>query len=241
MKEIITRIDLHTLKNETHARAGENLNAIFVKHNPQALGIKPLYELYRSALNKELEAFDLISRNDLAAKIADQDHARSAIFRGFISSVRIAKTHFDHRHREAAHLLYDILKRHENEEKMTFDSEVAANDSLGHVLQQSAASQAIAQLGMGGWHGKLTQENTTFAALIAERNSEIVEKIALQVRASRAATDRYYSAIVNQMENLWMVGITSSIAFIKELNATIEQIRHAIVQEAGKQRAIISL
>lgn len=234
--EIITRIDLHTLRNETHARAGESLNVIFVKHNPQALGVKPLYELYRSALNKELEAFDLISRSDLAARIAEQDHARSAIFRGFICSVEAAKNHFDRRSREAAHLLYGILKRHENEEKTTFDSESAANDNLGNVLRQSAASQAIAQLGMSGWRDRLVQKNAAFDTLIAERSSETIEKTALQVRTSRAATDRYYNAMVNQIENLWMVGITSSVAFIKELNAATEQIRHVMVQEMNRRK-----
>ncbi|MDR1416225.1 MAG: DUF6261 family protein [Prevotellaceae bacterium] len=238
MKEIITRVDLHTLRNEAHTHAGEDLNVIFVKHNPQALGVKPLYDLYKSALNKELETFDLVNRNDLALRITEQDHVRSAIFRGFTGSVKVAKNHFDHRYREAAHLLYDILKRHENEEKATFDDEATASDNLKNVLQQTVATQAIAQLGMGEWRDKLLQENAVFAALMIERNSEVVEKIALQMRKSRAATDRYYNAIVNQLENLWMIGITSSVAFIKELNSVLEQIRRLVVQEASRRRVI---
>jgi hypothetical protein len=238
MSEIITRIDLYALKNESHVQAGESMSAVFVKHSPQALGVKPLYDLYKGSLNKEQEAFDLMGRNDLAARMASQDHVRCSLLHGFIDSVRVAKKHFDSLHREAAYLLHSVLKRYEDVEKLPFDSDATAAGSLVFALHQASVEQAIAQLDMGGWRDRIVQESAALTVLTTERYSEAAEKIALKMRVARTATDKYYNALVNQMENLWMVGITSSIVFIRELNAVIEKIAHIVLatQEASEQK-----
>jgi hypothetical protein len=230
MKKIITHVDLRALKSETHSQVSESINAILAKHNPQALGVKPLYDLYRSALGKEQRVIDLTCRNNLAAKIAEQDLAHGAIFRGFADFVRAAAHHFDENHRKAARQLHSLVERYENTERTAFDDVIAANDELERALQQAAYGQAVAQLGISGWRERLAVENAALNALTTERYSDAAEKIALAMRITRAATDRYYSAIVNHVENQWVVGINSSVAFVKELNIALEKIRAEFLQ-----------
>ncbi|MDR0687990.1 MAG: DUF6261 family protein [Prevotellaceae bacterium] len=230
MKKIITHVDLHALRSEAHVHVSETINAILAKHNPQALGVKPLYDLYRSALDKEQRAFDLICQNDLAAKIAEQDLAHGAIFRGFAGFVGAALHHFDATHRSAAQQLHRLVERYENTERTAFDDVIAANDKLERTLQQAPYEQAVAQLGVSGWRKRLAVENAALNALTTVRYSGAAEKIALAMRITRAATDRYYGAIVGHVENQWMVGINSSVAFVKELNVALEKIRAEFLQ-----------
>ncbi|MDR1197930.1 MAG: DUF6261 family protein [Prevotellaceae bacterium] len=236
MKEIITRINLHSLKSETHVQFNENANSVFVKYNPQALGIKALYDLYKTAFDNEIEALDFIRKSELTAKISAQDHRRDIIYRGFADTVKGAMRHFDQEHAEAAELLYGIIRHYGNIAQKTLDDETAAINDILREFNQPAAAAAVTLLNLQAWLDRLVEENDLLAALMSERYAETAERTPFRMKPARAETDKYYHAIVNQLENQWLAGGVTGEAFIRELNAVIDRYKHILAQEKGERK-----
>jgi hypothetical protein len=234
MKKIITSINLHQLKNETHVQFNENINAVFVKYNPQALGIKALYDLYKSSFDNETEALDIIRKSEFTAKITGQDQKRDTVYRGFVETVKGSMHHFDPAHVQAAELLYDIFRHYGNIARKTLDDETAAINDLLREFSLPTATQAITLLGVNAWRDKLEEENTLFAELMTERYIETAEQTPFRMRETRTETDRYYHAIISQMENQWLAGVPAQKIFISELNAIIDRFKNILAQEKGK-------
>ncbi|MDR2292359.1 MAG: DUF6261 family protein [Prevotellaceae bacterium] len=236
-KELITRIYLRQLKNETHVQFNENVNSVFVKYNPQALGIKALYDLYKLAFDNEIEALDIIRKSEITAKITDQDHRRDTVYRGFVDTVKGAMNHFDTAHSEAANLLYNIIQHYGNIAKKTLDDETAAINDLVRELNQPAPAQAITLLNVQMWLDKLVEENDQFTALMTERYVETAEQTPLRMSQTRTEIDKYYHAIISQIENQWLASSAVNGAFVRELNAVIERFKNILAQEKGEQKS----
>jgi hypothetical protein len=90
---------------------------------------------------------------------------------------------------------------------------------------------------MNSWVNKLVEENNTFVELMKERYSETASKTLLRMRTVRVETDKYYHAIVSQIENQCLAGIEISESFIRELNAVIERFRNILAQETGERKS----
>ncbi|MDR1553965.1 MAG: DUF6261 family protein [Prevotellaceae bacterium] len=238
MKEIITRINLQQLKNETHVQFNESVNSVFVKYNPQALGVKALYDLYKLTFDNELEALDFIRKSELTAKISEQDHSRDIIYRGFTDTVKGATKHFDPKHVAAAELLYGIIRHYGNIAQKTLDDETAAINDLVRELALPANAAAISLLNMQTWVDKLVEENSLFVALMSERYAETAERTPFRMKATRAETDKYYHAIVSQIENQWLAGGAVNEVFARELNAVIERFKNILAQEKRERKAV---
>ncbi|MDR1341089.1 MAG: DUF6261 family protein [Prevotellaceae bacterium] len=236
MNEIIVRINLHVFKNETHVQFNEGIDSVFVKHNPQALGIQPLYVLYKDAFKNELDALDYISRSELTAKIVEQDRKRDSIYRGFVDSVKSATNHFEPAHREAANLTLNIFNHYGNIARKTLDDETAAINDLARELALPAPAQAVSLIGANVWLNKLVEENNAFSELMKERYSETAGKTSFRMRAMRAETDKFYHAMVSQIENQSLAGTVINESFIREINAVIERFKHILAQENGKRK-----
>ncbi|MDR1197734.1 MAG: DUF6261 family protein [Prevotellaceae bacterium] len=244
MKKIIISINLHLLKNETHVQFNENINGIFIKYSPQTLGIKALYDLYKSAFDNETAALDIIRKSELTAKITEQDNRRDSIYRGFADTVKGAMNHFDPACAQAAETLYDIFRHYGNIARKTLDDETAAINDLLRELSLPTAAQAVTLLGLTSWSNKLAEENTLFAELMTERYVEAAEQTPFRMKETRIETDRYYHAIVNQLENQWLTGVTALEAVIGEMNAVIERFKNILAHEKaakGKSEKLESL
>ena len=237
MNEIILRINLHRLKNETHVQFNESVDPVFVKFNPQIPGINPLYVLYRGALDNEIEALDFIGKSNLTAKIIEQDGKRDGIFRGLVDSVKGATRHFDPACREAADLLLGIFGHYGNIARKPLDDETAAINDLVRELNQPQPARAIALLGMNSWLQKLVEENSIFAELMSERYIETAGKTLSRMRTARVETDKFYHAIVSQIENYSLAGIAIDQNFVRELNAVVERFKHILAQEIGARKS----
>jgi hypothetical protein len=236
MNEIILRINLRGFRNETHVQFNEGIDSVFVKYNPNALGIQPLYVPYRGALNNELEALDFITKSELTAKIVEQDNRRDSIYRGFVDSIKAATNHFEPSHREAANLVLSIFNHYGNIARKTLDDETAAINDLARELNLPAPAQAVALLGANVWLSKLVEENNVLTELMKERYSETAGKTSFRMRAMRVETDKYYHAIVSQIENQILAGTVINESFIRELNAVIERFKRILAQEIGERK-----
>jgi ABC-type transporter Mla subunit MlaD len=187
-------------------------------------------------LNNEIKALDYIGKSELTTKIVEQDRKRDDIYRGFVDSLRGAAKHFDPSYRDAANLLLNIFGHYGNIARKTLDDETAAINDLVRELEQPQLTQAIALLGMNDWLNKLVEENNAFEELMKERYSETASKTTFRMRAVRVETDKYYHAIISQIENQCLAGIEINENFIRELNAVIERFKRILAQEVGERK-----
>jgi hypothetical protein len=229
-------MNLHGLKNETHVQFNEGIDSVFVKYNPQTLGVQPLYVLYRGALNNELDALDYIGKSELTAKIVGQDNKRDATYRGFIDFIKSATNHFEPANRDAANLVLNISSHYGNIARKTLDDETAAINDLARELSLPAPAQALTLLGANVWLNRLVEENNVFTELMKERYSETASKTSFRMKAMRVETDKYYHAMVSQIENQILAGTAINGNFLRELNAVIERFKHILAQEIGERK-----
>jgi hypothetical protein len=236
MKKNFVRIDLSDLKNETHVQFNEGVDLVFVRHNPQGLGIHFLYEPYKRALNSEVEALDIITKSKYTVEIFDVDRFRDKTLRGFTDSVKGAMQHYEPSHSEAAGVLYNVFSHYGNIAKKTLDDETAAINDLVRELNLPENANAVALLGFQGWQSKLVEENNRFVELMERRYSETADKTPIRMKTARRETDKYYHAIISQLENQILGGMFVNEIFIRELNAHIERFKHILAQEIGERK-----
>ncbi|MDR1199794.1 MAG: DUF6261 family protein [Prevotellaceae bacterium] len=237
MKETIIRINLQRLKNETHVQFNENINAVFVKYNPQTLNIKALYDLYKAAFDNEIEALDFIRKSELTTKIANQDHRRDTIYRGFVETIKGEIHHFDQEHVEAAELLYEVCKHYGNIARKTLDDETAAIDDLLRELDSNGNKSLVELLGLADWLDQLEVENNRFKQLMLDRYAETSQRPAIRMCDARTLVDRCLRLIFDRIDALALVnGITAFESFIKELNAVIERYKNLIARGKGDKK-----
>jgi hypothetical protein len=236
MNKVIISINLRALKNETHVQFNENIDGTFVKHNPDALGIGYLYNPYKIALNNETQALDFITKSEITVKITELDRDRDYTFRGFLDTIKGARNHFDPECVIAANLLYAIFNHYGNIARKTLDDETAAINDLVRELDLPVNAQAVALLNLTAWRNKLVEENNRFASLMTERYVETADRTPFRMRTTRLETDKYYHAIVAQIENQVLGGIAVNEVFIKEMNAVIERFKRILTQEIGERK-----
>jgi hypothetical protein len=236
MNRIIASIHVNALKNETHVQFHDNIDGTFIKFNPDTLGIGFLYRPYKVALGNETTALDFISKSEITVNINEQDRKRDLTYRGFFDTIAGARNHFDPECAKAAGSLYNVFKHYGNIAKKSFDDETAAINDLVRELDLPANAHALSLLNLGPWRDKLFEENTRFAALMTERYVETAGKTPLRMKTARAETDKYYHAIVAQIENQALAGIIVDEAFIRELNAIIERFKRILAQETGERK-----
>jgi hypothetical protein len=196
MNEIILRMNLHGLKNET-------------------------------------DAIDYIGKSELTAKIVEQDHKRNLTYRGFVDFIKSATNHFKLAHCEAANLVINIFKHYGNIARKTLGDEMAVINDLARELNLPAPAQAISLFGANVWQNKHVEENNVFTELMKERYSGTAGKTSLRMKAMRVKTDKYYHAMVSQIENQILAGTAINGNFIRKLNAVIERF-YILAQEIGE-------
>jgi hypothetical protein len=237
MKSIVTKIDLHSLKNETHVEFHENLKKLFIKFNPQTAGIEALYNLYAIAFDNELASLDIISKSALTNMISEQDSIRDSLYSGLLESIRGAKKHFDPAYRGAANRLLDIFEHYGNIPHKTFDDETAAINDLLRELKQPAFVNALATLGFTDWLNKLSDENVKFGQLMMQRYEETADKTPYRMKDTRKETDKYYHAILSHLENMTLVGDAAVNDLIREMNIIIERFKHILAQQRSDNKS----
>jgi hypothetical protein len=151
MSHLIARINLQSLKNENHVEFNDDVDPVFVSHNPQTLGVQPLCNKYKGALNSEKTSLDFIAKSAFPQEISQQDHERDRVYRGTVNVVQAAEHHFDPAQRMAARRINIVVERYGNISRKTFDDESAAIDDLIRELRQPALAQDIALIGLEPW------------------------------------------------------------------------------------------
>jgi hypothetical protein len=203
------------------------------------LEFEPLYNLYKSAFNNELEALDIILKSELTPQITEQDSLRDSLYRGFSDTVKGFRNHFDEAYRTSANKLWNIFLHYGNVAQKTLDAETAAINDLIREFKQPDLAKAVEFLKLNEWLNKLDAENARFQQLMMERYAESTSKTTYRMKTARLETDKYYRAIVAHLENKVLLDVNHNNAKLKEcvteLNAIIGRYKSILAQEFGRK------
>jgi hypothetical protein len=232
---LIIRLSYESLRNEVHVEYNDTIDGIVIKHNPQTLGILPLYTPYKTAVDVETGALDVIRKSGYTGKISDQDQVRDDIFRGLVESVQSSCHHFNPDKRKAAGKIIVVLDHYGNIAAKAFDQETAAIDDLLRELNDNHAAD-VQLLSLTEWLVQLDAENQTFKRLMSERYVEVAQRPATRMKAARAETDKALRAMLHTVEALVTVnGVDAYQSFINELNAVSERYKNQLAQASGRR------
>ncbi|MDR0582100.1 MAG: DUF6261 family protein [Prevotellaceae bacterium] len=239
---IIIRFSYEHLRNEAHVEFHTNVNALFVEFNPETLGIKPLYDVYKPLFDEEVAALDIIRRSELTAEIVELDHERDRLYRGLADNVKSFRNHFDPDKRRAAEKLEVILEHYGNIAAKTLDEETAAIEDLHRELIKQDNYLYVSALGLGEWLGQLVQTSRNLEALMMNRYDEASKRPNVHMQRIRKEVDKTFRSILDLLEALVRVnGADTNKAFIAKLNMVMERYKEILAQEAGRRHPIKDL
>lgn len=235
---VITPIKFGALKNETHVQYGETVDALIVEVEPGIESFDEMYVMFVRALANEKEALDFIRKSGRTGPIWVQDDVRDKVFRGFADTVKALSGHFDPAISDDAREVAAIFKFFGNISRKTFDDKTAAISDLLTKLSAPALSEAIDRLKINNWVTKLDEENKQFHKLMMERYRENAGKTPYRMSTARKETDRYYHAMVSEIENYVLRrGITPKLKeLIDGLNVIVARFDAIIAQEKGRSK-----
>jgi hypothetical protein len=242
MKRIIIRFDFHRLRNEVHVVFNGTVDSLFIKYNPETLGIAVLYAVYKALLTEEVAALDVILRSKLTEIIDRFDHERDSLWRGMVTTTKGYLDHFDPAKREAAHQLLIIFDHYGNIPRKNLEAETGAIEDLHTELMKQDNFLYVTALGLGEWLGQLVQASRNLDAQMKGRYDEIGKRPDLHMRSIRTQVDKALHNIFDRVESLVNVnGEEDYKAFISELNAVMEREKDVLAQEAGRRHPIKDL
>jgi hypothetical protein len=234
-KNLIVKFSYEHLKNETHVEYNETVNGLVVRFNPQTLGISSQYSIYKTALDAEVGALDVIFKSEYTEEIIAQDHVRGGIYRGLVDAVKSARHHFNTDKRRAAEKIFVVIEHYGNISSKTFDQETAAIDDLMRELNDNHSAD-VQTLSLEEWLTQLDIENKAFKLLMAERYSEAAHRPVVNMREARTATDLALRAMFDMIEALAAVnGAEAYMPFIRELNVVNERYKNQLAQAEGRR------
>jgi hypothetical protein len=241
MKTIIIRFAYEHLRNEAHVEYHENFNVLVGKYTAEALGIKPLYDVYAPLFTNEELALDAIRKSELTTEIEEQDHVRDLSFRGFADSVKGMTNHYDPEIRTAARKIEVVFDRYGNISHKTFDQETAALDDLYRELETAPNPILLATLGLSDWHTQLNIENRKFDGLMMERYSEAAQRPGIRMKDARAEVDAAFRPMLDHLDALVLLnGPDTNKAFIAELNVVSERYKNTLAHHHARKDLSVS-
>jgi hypothetical protein len=242
MKKIIIRFDFTRLRNEVHVGFNNTMDSLFIKYNPETMGIAALYAVFKALLTEEVAALDVILRSKLTEIIEQLDHERDSLWRGLGNTVKGYLHHFDPDKRQAAHQLLLILDHYGDISQKNLEAETAAIEDLHTELIKQDNYLYVTALGLGDWLGQLVQASRNLDAQMKMRYDEIGKRPDLHMRSIRKRVDKALSDIFDRIESLVNVnGEENYKAFVSELNAITEREKDVLAQEAGRRHPIKDL
>jgi uncharacterized protein YciW len=227
----ILSIPLSRIKNENHVQFHTSVDTLVATIPEDTHSFGGIYPMYADALGKEKEALDYMRQSDMTDQIATQDKVRCNCYRGIADTLKGMTRHFDPKIRESAVRLNKVFTFYGNIALKPIDARTAAITDLCNEITGQSYSESMANLKiMTEWVTKLQEENNKLQGMMMKRFNESKSKTRYRMRTSRKITDKFYRAIINNLQNDILTGEESQtfIDFITELNAIIVHYRSRI-------------
>jgi hypothetical protein len=129
------RFRIDDWKNEEWFQFHTEFKTLAEPYSPATLNIDALYATFLTLYANADAALEIIRKSATTEQLAEADHARDVVFRGFSDSVKAGLSHFNPAKREAARRLEIVINHYGNIARKSYDKETAA------ILQPHSGSE----------------------------------------------------------------------------------------------------
>jgi hypothetical protein len=230
------RFRIEDLKNEEWFQFYTEFKTLAEQYSPATLNIDALFATFLSLYAGADAALEIIRKSAATEQLAETDHARDVVFRGFSDTVKAGLSHFDSAKREAARRLEIVLNHYGNIARKSYDEETA---TIYNFLQEVNGVHAadVAALGLGEWVSKLDADNKAFDALLQTRYTENAGKPDVRMSEIRRETDRNYRDMLDRIDaSILLNGEKQYVSFVNALNIRAEHYANIIAQRKGRKK-----
>ena len=218
----ISKIDIHSLRNDAHFQFNTEFKDLVTKFNPQTLKVETLFNSYLPLWEREDEALKKINKSALTEKIQEADKARDETFAGMVEINKGMCHHFNKKTAEAAHRVKIVLDTYGNVAKKTLNEETSAIYNLLQDLRLEKYAADVATSNITDWADELERRNQALEGFMKERFDETAAKCDIVLKQARAEVDKVYHQITERIDALVIVeGLETYEAFIRTLNAVV--------------------
>jgi hypothetical protein len=184
--------------------------------------VATLYVAFNSLLELEKRLLDAARVSVYTQKLADLDHRIDRDIAGTKATVNAAQYSLDAAVTEAAHQLQARLKEFGNIKTKSYEEESAAIEVLLSDFAGAYAPQ-VALVGLAMWVTDLQAAEAEFAALFAERNTELADRPAERLKDIRKQIDAVYHQIAVCVDaNIVVSGEAKCGEFVRQLNEEVK-------------------
>jgi hypothetical protein len=229
------RFRIEDLRNEEWFQFYTEFKMLVEQHNPAALNIEALFATFLTLYAGADEAMEVIRKSATTEQLAEADHARDIVFRGFTDAVKAGLSHFDPVRREAARRLKIVFDHYGNIARKSYDEETASIYNFIQEIRNTYAAE-IKTLEVYDWVNILEADNKTFDALKQTRYAEDTEKTGLRVANIRQEADNTYRDMLDRIDaSMLLNGEAPYAPFVNALNIRTDHYTNILAQR--KERA----
>ena len=229
----IKNFDLTRLRNQEHAQFHTDVNAEIKSAGEENLGIAKLMPDYKTALEAEHAAIDVENGSQHTATVEEMDADRDEIVRSLTYYVKSKKLSYIPEERQAATLIYRIIKQAGNIRRKNYNEESDAIRSLVTQITTNYPKEMEA-IKIVDILGELTKSNDAFSKIFNTRAGEISVRPEGDVRVTRTATDKAYQSVVKAINGLAILDDTGKYtAVIDKINYLVDYYRNTLFTRQG--------
>jgi len=232
----INSIILQYLHNEEHFQFHRELKELVELSGAQPLNVESDFDSYKTILQQEEEALNLVRKSATTGEIEQADKERDTLVRGMVDTVKSQLKHFNAEKQAAAERFKIVLDQYGDIPNKPYDDETAAIHKL--VLESKTTyANDVSTLGLTEWMAAIEAKNNAFQELKKDRNTEESQKTLLRMKTVRLEVDAAYKKIVKRINALITInGLTVYETFVRELNSRIDKANNTLAQRRGRNK-----
>ena len=226
----IQSVKTTALRNDSHFQFNKSVLALIAETGPDSLKIRPQYDAYIVAFNKEDAVLKKIVKSDKTEKIAALDKERDHKYSAIVAMNKASLQHHSEEVVEAAKRLGILFKTYGNINRKSLLDQTSALYNLLQELKGTYKND-VALTRIKDWTDDLERINNELEALMKERFDHEFETADIALKTARKATDDAYQAVRKQVGALVLVyGAADYEAFIGKVNLLIDQFKKMVKQ-----------
>ena len=231
----INQISLNRLRNDANFQFHTEFKELAEKQTPEALKIKPLFDVYLPLYEKVDLALKKIVKSSITAQIQEADKARDNIWQGLVETNSTALRHFSEEVREAAKRLKIVFDTYGNIARKSLSEQTSATYNILQDLESGKYAPDVARAGLGQWVAELKARNIALAELMRDRVDEGSVKVDIVLRKARTQLDEAYYAIAERVNAFVVIdGVADYEPFIRKMNINIAKFNLLATQASKK-------
>jgi hypothetical protein len=216
------------------------MEALFLKHDTNALNIVPQATKFSSLLVQESECYKIVRKSNYSDLKEEVDNERDSILIAIKDAIKISLRHYSLEVKEAAKkikIVFDTYNRPVFMAHQSYDAETTSIENFLRDLNNNY-SEEVKITGLTEWLTELGTLNNRFAQLVKDSREQGAKKTNLRMVEVRRNIDRAWKDIILLIKgDIVRYGEENYVDFAADWNELVKHYNDVWAQEQGRKKA----